>query len=59
MTETMQTELNKLIDTCTQAFTAWIPHDLGGATSGVIVAAFWLAGVYMIGYALMPARKSA
>lgn len=55
----MQTELNKLIDTCTQAFTAWMPHDLGGATSGVIIAAFWLAGVYMIGHALTPARKSA
>lgn len=56
----MQTELNKLIDTCTQAFTALIQqNDLGGATSGVIVAAFWMAGLYMIGYALTPARKPA
>jgi len=56
----MQTELNKLIDTCTQAFTALIQqNDLGGATSGVIIAAFWLAGVYMICHALTPARKSA
>lgn len=56
----MQTELNKLIDTCTQAFTAWMPqNDLGGATSGAIIAMFWLAGLYMIGHALTPARKSA
>lgn len=55
----MQTELNKLIDTCTQAFTEWMSHDLGGATSVIIIAAFWLAGLYMIGYALTPARKSA
>lgn len=56
----MHTELNKLIDTCTQAFTALIQqNDLGGATSGVIIAAFWMAGVCMIAHALMPARKSA
>lgn len=56
----MQTELNKLIDTCTQAFTAWMQQsDLGGATSGVIIAAFWLAGVCMSGHALTPARRSA
>ena len=56
----MQTELNKLIDTCTQAFTALIQqNDLGGATSGVIIAALWMAGLYMIGYMLTPARKPA
>ena len=56
----MQTELNKLIDTCTQALTSWMQlNDLGGATSGVIIAAFWLAGVCMIAHALMPARRSA
>ncbi|MFV9671439.1 hypothetical protein ACNY68_20885 [Pantoea sp. KXB25] len=55
----MHTELNKLIDTCTQAFMTWMPHDLGGATSGIIIAAFWLAGAYMIGHALTPARRSA
>lgn len=56
----MHTELNKLIDTCTQAFTALMQqNDLTGVTSGVIIAAFWIGGLYMIGHALTPARKSA
>lgn len=55
----MQTELNKLIDNCTQTFTAWMQqNDLTGMTSGVIIAGFYIAGLYMIGHALTPARKS-
>lgn len=56
----MKTELEKLIDNSTQAVMAWMQqNDLTGVTFGVIIAAFFIAGLFMIGHALTPARKSA
>lgn len=55
----MKTELEKLIDNCSQAFMAWMRQsDLTDMTAIVIVAVFYIGGLYMIGHALTPARSS-
>lgn len=54
----MKTELEKLIDSCSQTFVAWMQqNDLTDVTAVIVFAAFWIGGVYMIGHALTPARS--
>jgi len=55
----MKTELEKLIDNCTQGFVAWMQqNDMTDVTAIIIYAAFSVGGLYMIGHALTPARSS-
>lgn len=54
----MKTEVEKLIDSCSQAFVAWMnQNDLTDVTAVIVVAAFYIGGLYMIGHALTPARS--
>ncbi|PXV70912.1 hypothetical protein [Pantoea sp. PNA 03-3] len=56
----MKTELEKLIDNCTQGFVAWMQqNDMTDVTAIIIYAAFYIGGLYMIGHALTPARSPA
>ncbi|MEY8773180.1 hypothetical protein AB6T85_22510 [Erwinia sp. ACCC 02193] len=55
----MKTEVEKLIDNCSQAFVAWMQQsDMIDVTAVIVYAVFSVGGLYMIGHALTPARSS-
>lgn len=51
----MKTELEKLIDSCSQTFVAWMQQN--DLTDVIVFAAFYIGGLYMIGHTLTPARS--